>query len=106
MQDDGGHDVAASHGGLQLAEIIREGDIAKFVHHHPHGNRQRPLVNLVGLIVKTLKGAGVEHTYDVIKGSVIVWDDGKHGLLALSHFFKLHIVLGGDILDLRQDKGR
>ena len=60
---------------------------------------------LVGLIVKALKGAGVEHTHDVIKGAVIIRDDGKYGLLALSHFFKFHVVLGGDILDLRQDKG-
>ena len=61
---------------------------------------------LVGLIVKALKGAGVEHTHNVIKGAVIIRDNGKHSLLALSHFFKLHVVLGGDILDLRQDKGR
>ena len=72
LQDDGGHDVAAAHGSLQLAEIIWEGDITKLVHHHSHGNGSAPWCTFVGLIVKALKGAGVEHTHNVIKGAVII----------------------------------
>ena len=104
MQNNGRHDVAASHGSLQLAEVIRERDIAKLVHHHPHGNGQRPLMHLVRLIVKTLKGAGVEHTHDVVEGAVVVRDDGKHGLLALAHLVQFHIVFCCDVLYLRQDE--
>ena len=60
---------------------------------------------LVGLVVEGLKGAGVEHPHQVIKGAVVVWDDGEHGLLALPHEAQLHIVPRCDVGDLGQDEG-
>ena len=77
LQDDGGHDIAGAHGGLELAKIVRQGDVAELVHHQPDWNRQRPLVYLVRLIVEGLKRASVEHTYEVVEGAVIVGDNGK-----------------------------
>lgn len=105
MQDDGGHDVAGAHGGLQFAEVVRQGHVAKLVHHQTDGDWQRPLVYLVRLIVEGLKGAGVEHTYKVVKCAVIVRDDGKDGLFAVPHLSQFHIVPAGDAYDLREDKG-
>ena len=68
------------------------------------GTGRAPLVYLVGLVVEGLKGAGVEHPHQVIKGAVVVWDDGEHGLLALPHEAQLHIVPRSDAGDLRQDE--
>lgn len=104
LQDDGGHDVAGAHGGLELAKIVRQGDVAELVHHQPDRDGQRPLVYLVRLIVEGLKRAGVEHTHEVVECAVIVGDDGKDGLLAVPHHAQLHIVPAGDADDLRQDE--
>ena len=67
MEYNGGHDVAGAHGGLELAKVIRQGDVAELVHHQADRDGQGPLVYLVGLVVEGLKGAGVEHPHQVIK---------------------------------------
>ena len=104
MQDDGGHDVAGAHGGLELAKIVRQGDVAELVHHQPDRDWQRPLVYFVRLIVEGLKRAGVEHPYKVVECAVIIGDDGKDSLLAVPHQTQLHIVPVGDAHDLRDDE--
>ena len=105
MQNNGGADIPGAHGGLELAEVIRQGHVAKFIHHQSYRDGQRPLVYLVGLVVEGLKGAGVEHPHQVIECAVIVWDDGKHGLLAVSHQAQFHIVPAGNAHDLGENKG-
>ena len=89
---------------MQLSEVVRQGDVAELVHHQPDRDGQRPLVHLIRLIVEGLKRAGVEHTHKIVKGAVIVGDDGKDGLFAVPHQAQLHIVLRGDADDLRQDE--
>ncbi len=92
LEHDGGHDVAGAHGGLELSKVIRQGHIAKLVHHQADRNGQGALVYLVSLVVEGLKGTGVEHTHQIVKGAVVVRDDGEHGLFALPHKAQLHIV--------------
>ena len=38
-------------------------------------------MHLIRLIVEGLKRAGVEHTHKIVKGAVIVGDDGKEGAI-------------------------
>ena len=104
MQDNRGHDVAGAHGSLELAKVVRQGDIAELVHHQPDGDRQRPLMYLVRLIVKRLERTGVEHPYKVVERAVVIRYDGENGLLAVAHQAQLHIVLAGDAHDLRDNK--
>ena len=59
---------------------------------------------LVRLVVEGLKRAGVEHTHQVVKGAVIIGDDGKDSLLAISHHPQLHIVTGCNVGDLRENE--
>ena len=74
----------------------------KYDEHQPHGNRKRPLMDFVCLIVKLLKRLCVEHTDKEIERCVVaVRDDAEDGLFALSELAKLHIVAGGDALDFR-----
>ena len=61
---------------------------------------------LVCLIIQRLKRAGVEHPHQIVKGAVAVGDNGKDGLLTLSHQGKLHFIVRGDVPDLRDDEGR
>ena len=63
-------------------------------------------MHLVRLIIEGLKGAGVEHTHQIVERAVIIRDDGEHGLLALAHQAQFHIVPAGDVHDLGQDEGR
>ena len=89
---------------MELAKVVRQGDVAELVHHQADRDGQGSLVYLVGLVVEGLKGAGVEHPHQVIKRAVVVGDDGEHGLLALPHEAQLHIVPRSDAGDLRQDE--
>ena len=104
LEYNGGHDIAGAHGSLEFAKVIRQGDIAELVHHQADRDGQGSLVYLVGLIVQSLKGAGVEHTHQIVKCPVVIRDDGEHGLLTLPHEAQLHIVPRSDAGDLRQDE--
>ena len=105
LKDDGRHDIAGAHGGLELAEVVRQRYIAELVHHQPDRDGQGTLVYLVGLVIEGLKGTGIEHPHQIVEGAVIVGDDGKHGLFALTHEAQLHIVPRRDTGDLGQDEG-
>ena len=105
LKDDGRHDIAGAHGGLELAEVVRQRYIAELVHHQPDRDGQGTLVYLVGLVIEGLEGTGIEHPHQIVEGAVIVGDDGKHGLFALTHEAQLHIVPRRDTGDLGQDEG-
>ena len=106
LQDDGGHDVAGSHGRLQAGVTVREGDVCKLVEHEAHRHGQTAHVNLVRLVVQLLKCLGVEHADKEIEAHVVaVRDDAENGLLAFSQLGKLQIVLVGNVLDLPQREG-
>ena len=106
LQDDGGHDIAGTHGALYLYKIAGQRHVAELVHHQPHRNRQRPLMHLIRLIIQRLERAGIEHPHQIVKGAVTVGDNRKDRLFALPHHGKLHFVLGGDVPNLRYDEGR
>ena len=75
MQDDGGHDVAGSHGRLEAGVTVRQGDVCKLVEHETNRHRQAAHVNLVRLIVQLLKCLGVEHTDKEIEAHVVAVRD-------------------------------
>ena len=106
LQNDGGHDVPGTHGGLKPCVAIRQGHIGELIEHEPHRNRQRPLMHLVRLVIQLLKGLGVEHPHQKVQRVVVaVGDDAEDRLLPLPQPGQLQTVLTGDVLDLRQGKG-
>ena len=107
LQNDGGHDVPGTHGGLKPCVAIRQSDIGELVEHEPHRHRQRPLMHLVRLVIQLLKGLGVEHPHQEVQGVVVaVGDDAEDRLLPFPQPGQLQAVLTGDVLNLRQGKGR
>ena len=107
LQNDGGHDVPGAHGGLEPCVAIRQGNIGELVEHETDGDGQRPLMDLIRLVVQLLKGLGVEHPHQEVQGVVVaVGDDAEDRLLPLPQPGQLQAVLTGDVLNLRQGKGR
>lgn len=99
LQDDGDADLPAAHGGKELVEFIRQGDVAEFVHHEMDVQGQPAAVNMVGQVVKLLEKLGVEHPHDEIEAAVVVGDHGKEGRLFLPDGGQLHFIHRGDARD-------
>ena len=105
MQDDGRHHIPRAHGGLEPGISIWQGNIGKLVEHEPDRDGQAPAMHLICLIVELLERLGIEHTYQKIEGDVVaVRDDAEDGLFPLPQLLQLHVVRGGDPLDLRQSE--
>ena len=64
-------------------------------------------MHFVCLIVKLLKRLRIEHTDEEIEQCVVrIRDDAKDGLFPFAQLAQLHIVAGGDVLNLRQRERR
>ena len=66
----------------------------------------RPVMDLVGTVIERLKRLRVKQTHKEIKRVIIVWNDSVECDLFFSQRVKIHIVMVGQGLDLRQIKGR
>lgn len=107
MQDDGSHNIAASHGGLQPGIAVRKGNVGKFIEHQSNRDGQGAAVIPVCLIVQLLKRLRIEHTYqEVQRGVVAVGDHTENRLFAAAQLVQLHIVPAGDPLYFWQGESR
>ena len=92
LDDDAHGDLSAPHGGKQLVEFIRQGNIRKLVHNEMHMDRQPAAVYHIRLIVELLEQLGIEHPHNKVKTGVIVGDHGKNGRLFLTQTPQFHLV--------------
>ena len=107
MQDNGSHNVAAAHGGLQAGVAVREGDVRKLIEHQSNRNGQGTAIIPVGLIVQLLESLGIEHTHQEVEGGIVaVRDNAENRLFAAAQLVQLHIVPAGDPLHFWQGESR
>ena len=78
-----------------------DGDTIEMIEHKYQQMRKTP-----GYAMRLMRERlGIEHTYQKIEGDVVaVRDDAEDGLFPLPQLLQLHVVRGGDPLDLRQSE--
>ena len=82
LEYNGGHDVAGAHGGLELAKVIRQGDVAELVHHQADRELMTPdevrtLDNDYALLFIRGERPVMDKKYDILKHPYIkLTEDG------------------------------
>ena len=67
--------------------------------------RQRAVVDLVCAVIQGLERLRVKQAYKEIERVVVIWDNSVERDLFFSQRVKVHVVMVGQGLDLRQIKG-
>ena len=105
MYNGTGGNIAGTHGG-KLPGEARQGHGRELVQHKVDVAGQLLVVDLVGAVVEGLERLGVEETHQEVKCVIIIRYHSVQCAFLFSQGIKVHIVMVGDGLDLRQIEGR
>lgn len=91
-----------THGGKDLVEIIRQGNIRPFVHDAVDRHRESPVMFSVCHIVQCLEQVAVDHPHKIVQGRIRIRDTAEQRHLFLPDAPQIQFISTGQISNIRQ----
>lgn len=106
LQNQAGGDLAGADRGHQLFKVWNLADVGRLIDQTPDMNRKPTAIHIVRLLTQQIEQLGVDHGDQEIEGGIRIGHDEKQGRLFIAQGIQLELVMGGDLPELCNIKGR